>query len=119
MGIWKTIKAAFGRGTSTPPDAGRLSAVDELAGLGLDADGCGRRARGACREDRMRPLPTCSTPVGNYVLDKYADAHRRGLPAISALPIFNLQIWITSIAVVFDPLVQISKFLCIVTQALG
>jgi len=31
MGIWKTIKAAFGRGTSTPPDARRLSAVDELA----------------------------------------------------------------------------------------
>jgi hypothetical protein len=29
MGIWKTIKAAFG--TSTPPDARRLSAVDELA----------------------------------------------------------------------------------------
>ena len=31
MGIWKTIKAAFGRGTSTPPDARRLNAVDELA----------------------------------------------------------------------------------------
>src|SRR6266480_3315819 len=31
MGIWETIKAAFGRGTSTPPDARRLSAVDELA----------------------------------------------------------------------------------------
>jgi hypothetical protein len=31
MGIWKTIKAAFGRGTSTQPDARRLSAVDELA----------------------------------------------------------------------------------------
>jgi hypothetical protein len=29
MGIWKTIKAAFG--TSTPPDAPRLSAVDEVA----------------------------------------------------------------------------------------
>src|SRR6266478_447583 len=29
MGIWKTIKEAFG--TSTPPDARRLSAVDELA----------------------------------------------------------------------------------------
>ena len=29
MGIWKTIKAAFG--TSVPPDARRLSAVDELA----------------------------------------------------------------------------------------
>jgi len=31
MGIWKTIKAAFAPGTSTPPDARRLSAVDELA----------------------------------------------------------------------------------------
>jgi len=31
MGIWKTIKAAIGRGTSTRPDARRLSAVDELA----------------------------------------------------------------------------------------
>src|SRR5215813_8034410 len=31
MGIWKTIKAAFATGTSTPPDARRLSAVDELA----------------------------------------------------------------------------------------
>jgi len=31
MGIWKTIKGAFGRGTSTPPDARRLNAVDELA----------------------------------------------------------------------------------------
>jgi hypothetical protein len=29
MGIWATIKAAFG--TSTPPDARRLSAVNELA----------------------------------------------------------------------------------------
>ena len=29
MGIWKTIKETFG--TSTPPDARRLSAVDELA----------------------------------------------------------------------------------------
>jgi hypothetical protein len=29
MGTWKTIKAGFG--TSTPPDARRLSAVDELA----------------------------------------------------------------------------------------
>jgi hypothetical protein len=28
MGLWKTIKAGFG--TSTPPDARRLSAVDEL-----------------------------------------------------------------------------------------
>ena len=31
MGIWKMIKAAFGRGTSTPLDARRLNAVDELA----------------------------------------------------------------------------------------
>jgi len=31
MGIWKTIKAAFAPGTSMPPDARRLSAVDELA----------------------------------------------------------------------------------------
>ena len=31
MGIWKTTKAAFGRGTSLPPDARRLSAVEELA----------------------------------------------------------------------------------------
>ena len=31
MGIWKTIKAAFATGISTPPDARRLSAVDELA----------------------------------------------------------------------------------------
>src|SRR6516165_9636661 len=31
MGIWKTIKAAFAPGTSTPPDARRLSAIDELA----------------------------------------------------------------------------------------
>ena len=31
MGIWKTIKAAFAPGTSTPPDARRLSAVEELA----------------------------------------------------------------------------------------
>jgi hypothetical protein len=31
MGIWETIKAAFGHGTSTPPEARRLSAVDELA----------------------------------------------------------------------------------------
>src|SRR5262245_46422383 len=31
MGIWKTIKAAFAPGTPTPPDARRLSAVDELA----------------------------------------------------------------------------------------
>ncbi len=31
MGIWETIKAAFGGGTSAPPDARRLSAVDELA----------------------------------------------------------------------------------------
>jgi hypothetical protein len=41
MGIWKTIKAAFGRGTSTPPDARRLNAVDELAlsaSLGALAD---------------------------------------------------------------------------------
>jgi hypothetical protein len=41
MGIWKTIKAAFGRGTSTPPDAPRLNAVDELAlsaSLGALAD---------------------------------------------------------------------------------
>ena len=30
MGIWKTIKAAFAPGTSAPPDARRLSAVDEL-----------------------------------------------------------------------------------------
>ena len=30
MGIWKTIKAAFATGISTPPDARRLSAVDEL-----------------------------------------------------------------------------------------
>jgi hypothetical protein len=29
MGIWKTIKAAFG--TAVPPDARRLNAVDELA----------------------------------------------------------------------------------------
>src|SRR5262249_61178479 len=29
MGIWKTIKETFG--TSTPPDARRLSVVDELA----------------------------------------------------------------------------------------
>jgi hypothetical protein len=42
MGIWKTIKAAFGRGTSTPPDARRLNAVDELAlsaSLGALPDG--------------------------------------------------------------------------------
>jgi len=41
MEIWKTIKAAFGRGTSTPPDARRLNAVDELAlsaSLGALAD---------------------------------------------------------------------------------
>src|SRR5260370_29985075 len=31
MGIWKAIKAAFAPGTSTPPDARRLSAVDEVA----------------------------------------------------------------------------------------
>src|SRR5260370_33059807 len=31
MGIWKAIKAAFAPGTSTPPDARSLSAVDELA----------------------------------------------------------------------------------------
>ena len=31
MGIWKTIKATFAPGTSTPPDARRLNAVDELA----------------------------------------------------------------------------------------
>ncbi len=31
MGIWETIKAALGRGTSAPPDARRLRAVDELA----------------------------------------------------------------------------------------
>src|SRR5207248_10722001 len=31
MGIWKAIKAAFAPGTSVPPDARRLSAVDELA----------------------------------------------------------------------------------------
>src|SRR5260221_2752606 len=31
MGIWKTTKAAFAPGISVPPDARRLSAVDELA----------------------------------------------------------------------------------------
>ena len=31
MGIWETIKAALGRGTSAPPDARRLRAVDEVA----------------------------------------------------------------------------------------
>jgi hypothetical protein len=29
MGIWETIKAVFARGTSTPPDARRLSASSE------------------------------------------------------------------------------------------
>ena len=31
MGIWEAIKAFFARGASTPPDARRLSAVDEFA----------------------------------------------------------------------------------------
>jgi hypothetical protein len=31
MGIWKAIKAAFAPGISVPPDARRLSAVDEVA----------------------------------------------------------------------------------------
>ena len=31
MGIWETIKAAFARGTSAPPDARRLSASSESA----------------------------------------------------------------------------------------
>ena len=31
MRIWETIKAAFAPGTSTPLDAQRLSAVDEVA----------------------------------------------------------------------------------------
>jgi hypothetical protein len=31
MGIWEAIKAVFARSTSTPPDARRLSAVDEFA----------------------------------------------------------------------------------------
>jgi hypothetical protein len=31
MGIWKAIKAAFAPSISVPPDARRLSAVDELA----------------------------------------------------------------------------------------
>jgi len=30
MGIWEAIKAIFARGASTPPDARRLSAVDEF-----------------------------------------------------------------------------------------
>ena len=31
MGIWESIKAVFAGGASTPPDARRLSAVDEFA----------------------------------------------------------------------------------------
>jgi hypothetical protein len=31
MGIWEAIKAVFAGGASTPPDARRLSAVDEFA----------------------------------------------------------------------------------------
>jgi hypothetical protein len=31
MEIWEAIKAMLARGTSTPPDARRLSAVDEFA----------------------------------------------------------------------------------------
>jgi hypothetical protein len=31
MGIWKAIKAAFAPSISVPPDARRLSAVDEVA----------------------------------------------------------------------------------------
>jgi len=61
----------------------------------------------------MSPLPTCSTRWEIMYLDKYADALVGAFQPFQPFPIFNLQIWITSIAVVFDPLVQISKFLCI------
>jgi hypothetical protein len=37
MGIWKTIKAAFGRGTSTPPDQYTLRETDEQVKAGLAA----------------------------------------------------------------------------------
>jgi hypothetical protein len=56
MGIWKTIKAAIGRGTFTPPDARRLSAVDELA---LSASLIDRPLSRACAADSPpKPPPT-------------------------------------------------------------
>src|SRR5258705_5089975 len=73
MGIWEAIKGAFAVGTSTPPDARRLSATNESA-LSASLKALRDRERGWITLSEVRAL--FSTMDDQYAFGELNEAER-------------------------------------------
>src|SRR5260221_8556198 len=81
MGIWEAIKGAFAVGTSTPPDARRLSATNESA-LSASLKALRDRERGWITLSEVRAL--FSTMDDQYAFGEMDEAGRFRLAAFAA-----------------------------------
>jgi|GraSoi2013_115cm_1033766.scaffolds.fasta_scaffold259658_1 hypothetical protein len=81
MGIWEAIKGAFAVGTSTPPDARRLSATNESA-LSASLKALRDRERGWITLSEVRAL--FSTMDDQYAFGEMDEAGRSRLAAFAA-----------------------------------